>query len=48
MMKDNEILVRTMYEMFHRSTIEKKNFAELAQVSEHGAISIKPINEVRW
>ncbi|XP_078483234.1 E3 SUMO-protein ligase KIAA1586-like [Ciona intestinalis] len=46
--KEIETLLRTVYTVFCRSSTKKAQFREMANVTEHKAVSFKPLNEVRW
>jgi hypothetical protein len=48
LMKDIELLLRTVYTTFSRSSVKKAEFEELCNVADHDAISFRPLNEVRW
>nr|XP_006122371.1 E3 SUMO-protein ligase KIAA1586-like isoform X1 [Pelodiscus sinensis]XP_014428732.1 E3 SUMO-protein ligase KIAA1586-like isoform X1 [Pelodiscus sinensis] len=47
-MKTIETLLKTIYTVFCRSSIQKGQFEEMANVTENETISFKPLNEVRW
>ena len=42
-----EGLLKTVYTIFHRSSIKKEDVKELAQISDLDVISFKPLNEIR-
>lgn len=48
LMKDIETLLRTVYNVFSRSSLKKSKFEELCQAAEHDSIVFRPLNEVRW
>lgn len=48
LMKDIELLLRTVYTTFCRSSGKKSDFEKMCDVANHDAISFRPLNEVRW
>ena len=47
-MHDIETLLRTVYTMFHRSSVRKEQFQEIADITDCDALAFRPLNEVRW
>jgi len=48
LMKNIEVLLRTVYTLFSRSSVKTAALAELASVNEVDVVSFRPIHEVRW
>jgi len=48
LMKDIEVLLRTVDANFSRSSVKKSEFEELAKVATHYVIAFRPLHEVRW
>ena len=48
LIRDLEILMRTIYTVFSRSTTKKSKFKEIVNASENGSVAFRPLNEVRW
>ncbi|XP_059179040.1 E3 SUMO-protein ligase KIAA1586-like [Physella acuta] len=46
--KNIEVLLRTVYTLFSRSSVKKGALEELANVHDMDVISFRPIHEVRW
>ena len=47
-LKKLDVLLRTVYTLFSRSSVETAALAELASVNEVDVLSFRPIQEVRW
>lgn len=43
-----ETLLRTVYTMFHRSSVKKHNFEEMATLMDCEVLMFRPLNEIRW
>lgn len=48
LLHDIETLLRTVYTMFSRSSVENEKFLELANAAESDAVAFRPLHEVRW
>ena len=48
LLKNIEVLLRTVYTLFSRSSVKKAALAELVSVNEVDVLSFRPIQEVRW
>lgn len=48
LMKKIEVLLRTVYKQFSRSSVKTSALKELADVNDMEVLSFKPIKEVRW
>ena len=48
LLKNIEVLLRTVYTLFSRSSVKTAALAELASVNEVDVLSFRPIQEVRW
>jgi len=48
LLKNIEVLLRTIYTLFSRSSVKTAALAELASVNEVDVLSFRPIQEVRW
>ena len=48
LLKNIEVLLRTVYTLFSRPSVKTAALAELASVNEIDVLSFRPIQEVRW
>ena len=48
LLKNIEVLLRTVYPFFSRSSVKTAALAELVSVNEVDILSFRPIQEVRW
>ena len=48
LLKKIDVLLRTVYTFFSRSSVKTAALAELASVNEVDVLSFRPIQEVRW
>lgn len=48
LMKSIEVLLRTVYTLFSRSSVKTSELSELSNVHDVKVISFRPIHEVRW